>query len=101
MLGVSGFADTNELRNFFDDPHLVSCDGWTRRLSFLGGKYDQRLSELRSGMIYLSEQMALPEERRFANTPEFHTLLIDGSDHSDPGIGKAAGDLILTLRGQL
>lgn len=57
VVGLAGFADNDAVDDFFADPHLVTCNERTKLFSFLGGRYDHRIHELKSGMIYLSEQL--------------------------------------------
>jgi len=98
-LGFGGFSQTDELRMFFNEPDLVACENRAKRSSILiGGGYVREIEALKTGMIYLSEQASLPEEKRLASPPRLEGLGIDASDRSDNGLARAAGKLILEYR---
>jgi hypothetical protein len=95
-----GFADTAALRGLFAEPEMAGYARRVRQFSFLGGGYEERLNELQTGMIYFSEQMSLPPERRFAAPPKLKYLPIETADPTDKGVGDAASKLILDYRTQ-
>jgi hypothetical protein len=101
VVGRSGFADTAALRGLFAEPEMAGYVDRVRRLSFLGGGYDELIGELQSGMIYFSEQIALPPQQRFAAPPALQHLVIDASDRSDAGVASAATKLIVSYASRL
>jgi hypothetical protein len=101
VLSKSGFADTADLRKFFNDPELTKYANRAKALSFLGGGYAQRISDLQTGMIYCSEQLSLPPPDRFAAPPSLKYLHIESSDHTDEGVVNATSELILTFFSRL
>ncbi len=96
VLGREGFANTAGLRAFFAEPEMAGYVSRVRQLSFLGGHYDERLSDLQTGMIYYSEQASLSPEKRFAAPPALKHFTITSSDHSEAGLVQAASNLILS-----
>lgn len=101
LLGREEFANTAGLRDFFSKPELADRARRVRQLSFLGGQYDKRVSELQTGLLYLSEQAALPPQKRFAEPPVLKYLSINAGDHSDKAIADAAAGLIPTYFSQI
>jgi hypothetical protein len=101
VLGRQGFANTTALRGFFSEPEMAGYVSCVRQLSFLGGRYDERLSDLQTGMIYYSEQASLSPEIRFAAPPALKHLTINSGDRSDAGLAEAAGNLISSFASQL
>jgi hypothetical protein len=71
VLGRDGFADTNGFRSFFANPEMSGYVSRVRQLSFLGGGYSERINDLQAGMIYYSEQVSLPPEKRARITNRF------------------------------
>ena len=88
MVGASGFAETAKLRQFLASPDMAAKENRLKALSFVGGNYANLAGELQQGLIYLSEQMTLPEEQRFASPPTFEHLTLP--------IGGRTDDAILT-----
>ncbi len=102
MLSYSGFADTDGLKAFFAEPEIKHLEDTTKRFSILGGGYNPRIGEVKKGLIYLSEQLALPQEKRFLKKPPtLRYLKIETDSSSDRGISDAADKLILDYRRQI
>jgi len=101
MVGIKGFADTAKLRDFLASPEMAGPRKRVNALSFLGGGYYGRADELDRGMIYLSEQMALPLAQRFSSPPAFRYLPLASGDRTDGGIAEAAKALFASYESQL
>jgi hypothetical protein len=101
MVGVSGFADTANLREFLAASAITVPMKRMGALSFLGGGYRGKADELQRGMIYLSEQMALPESQRFSAPPALVHLSLTTGDRTDRGLVEAAMHLLASYDSQL
>jgi hypothetical protein len=101
MVSVSTFADTPKLREFLANPAMTAPMKRMNALSFLGGGYRGRADELQRGMIYLSEQMALPRSQRFSSPPALAHLPLASGDRADSGLAEAAKGLLAAYESQL
>lgn len=100
-LSMSGFADTAGLRKFLQDPEIKGLRDAVQRFAVLGGGYKDRISEVQKGLIYLSEQMALPEDKRFTKLPALRHFKIEPVTTSDRSVSDAATKLIHDFRQQV
>lgn len=100
-LNDEGFADTKGLREFLASPEMAKYPAVVRRFSLLGGSYDRRMNEVQAGLIYLSEQMSLPRERRFARPPALRYFKIQPDTSTDRSVFDAATKLVLDYRRQI
>lgn len=100
-LGDESFADTKELKAFLVSPEMKKRSDTVKTFSILGGGYDVRMDEVQKGLIYLSEQMALPQDRRFGTMPVMHHFTIEPAGSSDRSVSDAAEKLILDYRRQI
>jgi hypothetical protein len=100
-LGLAGFSDPDMRRDLFADPELVNCANRIHNLSFLGGNYAERISEFKIGIVYLSDQVSIPEQQRFSNPPTLRYLPVDTTCKSYLGLTKAVEALTLGYNAQL
>ena len=101
VVSKSGFADTGSLRNYLAAPDMATRHIWVERLAFLGGGYGDLMEELKTGMLYCSEQIAVPVDQRFQQPPKLQRLRIPIHDRTDEGVVAAAVALILDYRESL
>ncbi|HVJ45974.1 MAG TPA: hypothetical protein VM511_06265 [Luteolibacter sp.] len=101
MLGRDGFADTAALEKFLATPEIKDRRETVQRFAILGGGYKDRISEVQKGLIYLSEQMAQPEEKRFERLPVLRYFKIEPVSSSDRSVSDAGAKLILDFRQQV
>jgi hypothetical protein len=100
-LGSDGFADTPALREFLETPEVKGHRDAVKRFAILGGGYKDRISELQEGLIFLSEQLAQPEEKRSVSPPVLRHLKIELVTTSDRSVFDAASKLIHDFRTQV
>jgi len=101
VVSVAELGNTQALREYFASPPVSDQLGRIRVLSFVAIDYQVRARELQRGMIYVSEQAALPESQRFSSPPKMLFLQVPTNDRSDRGVAEAMLTLVDSYRSQL
>lgn len=96
-----GFSNTAALRDFLAGPEIQARRKAVQRFAILGGGYKDRIEELQQGLIFLSQQMALPEEQRSPTPPTLRHFEIELVTTSDRSVFDAASKLIHDFREQV
>lgn len=99
--GTPMLGNRELVRDTLSGPEFAAFHGRVMAVPFLGRDYERGMRDLEAGIIYCSEQMALPAETRFASPPALGGLKITPGDRSDQAVADTCSDLAVQYLSRL
>jgi len=89
------FANAAKLQAWMASGDLATHERLATAIPVTGGRYRERISDLKEGLTYYSAQESLSPAERYHSPPRLHLLHLNLSNPSDKGVIDATAQLII------